>query len=185
MRTCQPPDGGARCSQRRFGRVALRGSALLFASNAYADACCAVLRFGAAKPEHDDLRGNVQPACACDEPVCNPRPCATRRWNGMGVGGGGGGGPPPPPPHRPHGVLLGKGGGGGRGGQGIVIFFLTYIILVVWIFFQVSVAVLLDHFLAARRGLVDLMGLRKHGFAGRGRILGKVRGRKKRGSLQY
>ena len=161
MRTCQPPDGGARCSQRRFGRVALRGSALLFASNAYADACCAVLRFGAAKPEHDDLRGNVQPACACDEPVCNPRPCATRRWNGMGVGGGGG------------------------GGQGSVIFFLTYIILVVWIFFQVSVAVLLDHFLAARRGLVDLMGLRKHGFAGRGRILGKVRGRKKRGSLQY
>ena len=77
------------------------------------------------------------------------------------------------------------GGGGGGGGQGIVIFFLTYIILVVWIFFQVSVAVLLDHFLAARRGLVDLMGLRKHGFAGRGRILGKVRGRKKRGSLQY
>ena len=43
------------------------------------------------------------------------------------------------------------------GGQGIVIFFLTYIILVVWIFFQVSVAVLLDHVLAARRGLAELM----------------------------
>jgi hypothetical protein len=34
--------------------------------------------------------------------------------------------------------------------QGFVVFFMSYIILVVWIFFQVSVAVLLDNFLAAR-----------------------------------